>query len=80
MRPLGYSEFMTENQPAAEPPETNPKIPAPGTSEDFPAYPEGNGPAGPGGVDVTDMGDGNGPVPEPKDPREREAREGADPA
>ena len=43
---------MTENQPAAEPPETNPKIPAPGTSEDFPAYRVGNEPSGPVGVEV----------------------------
>jgi hypothetical protein len=66
---------MTENQPAEQPPESNPTIPAPGTSENFPAYPEGEHPSGPGGIEVPDLGDGNGPVPEPKDPQEREARE-----
>ncbi len=46
---------MTENQAAEHPPETNPKIPAPGTSEDFPTYPEGTRPSGPGGIEVPDM-------------------------
>jgi hypothetical protein len=71
---------MTESQPAGQPPETNPQIPAPGTSEDFPAYPEGDNPSGPGGIEVPDMGDGNGQVLEPDNRTEHEAREGADPA
>jgi hypothetical protein len=71
---------MTENQPAGQPPETNPQIPAPGTSEDFPAYPEGDNPSGPGGIEVPDMGDGNGQVLEPNVPPYREARKGPDPA
>jgi hypothetical protein len=50
---------MTENLPAGQPPETNPKIPAPGTSEDFPAYPEGAKPTGPGGIPVPELGDGS---------------------
>jgi hypothetical protein len=53
----GYACPMTENQPAGQPQADNPKIPSPGTSEDFPPYPEGSKDTGPGGV----------PVPEPID-------------